>query len=368
MHTSFTAALRAAFFFALSLVLWACDSAPVVPTDADDAPVGSLVASDGGDLSAATSAADVSPADASARLAGRSLFYRTTFDIRPRKYRYAYARASWWRESFPSGTEFTAEAEPDGRDVILYLVGWDRDGRYLGYYKRSQGRSPERITFDADDFGQAYHVGVLVYNPGYTSVEAELRIYYEAPTQPEPRVPSLRYPLDRDRAIIGGYRYGDHWEGRRCVESGLTTKKLLHAGVDYHAPTFGEDVFAAASGVVRYARADTQWGGYIVVEHEQDGVGTFTTAYTHVAPVSGIEKGSPVTASTRIGKIASGSYGYGAHLDFKVRMRPYSSPDLIWILRGRFPEVSCVAVSGDPREPAFPEYTINPESVRWTAR
>ena len=177
---------------------------------------------------------------------------------------------------------------------------------------------------------------------------------------------TLRYPLDRPREIRGGLRYRDHWLNRFCIEPGLRDKPLLHAGVDYYVPRFGEAVYAVAPGTVRYARPDAASGGYIVVEHTASDGSKFTTTYTHVAPSVSSEQ--TVTDRTQLGVTARGSEGYGAHLDFKIRMQPFSQADLTWILRGRFPEVSCIAKRNGPREPAFPEHTIDPEIIQWIAR
>lgn len=270
------------------------------------------------------------------------------------------------RGVFSPGYSFEFEVDTYSGDPNLYLVTWDSDGqlrRVIRASRNSPGRD-ESVPFSPDDLqSQDAYAGVLVFASSDQSARFKLTLWAQ---RDEEEGLSLRYPLDRQRAIIGGYEYGDHWLNMYCVEAGLQTKRLLHAGVDYYAPNFGEKVYAAASGRIRYARSDATWGGYIVVEHTAQDGSKFTTTYTHVAPT--VSSGDTVTDRTQVGTIASGSAGYGAHLDFRVRMRPYSSDDLIWILRGRFPETSCIAVAGGPREPSFPEHTIDPETINWIPR
>lgn len=355
-------ALAAIILTVSALVFAGCDTTGSEPQTAVMSDIEALIAS--------AEVAEALPTDspgASKDTQGRSSSAAgLSFTLSPGRSLYYRALGSVWRQ-YPD-LRFNVSARVSGEDLLIFVVTKDRSGnvrRVLRYANDTAalGGTEETYLDPAELTSADYYAGFLfaVRSGDGGSLRGTL-------TAERLRL-TLRYPLDRTRAIIGGYEFGDHWLNRYCTESGLQNRRLLHTGADYYAPNFSSDeVYAAAPGTVRYARADATWGGYVVIEHTAPDGSFFTTAYTHVRPNSGIRSGVSVTNATRIGVIAPGSAGYGAHLDFKIRMRPYSSSDLTWILRGRLPEVSCVATSSGPREPAFPEHMIDPESVNWTAR
>lgn len=129
----------------------------------------------------------------------------------------------------------------------------------------------------------------------------------------------------------------------------------------------GDLVFAVADGVVRFARQDATWGGYVVLDHD-DG---YTTTYTHVIPKDGIELN--VTSFEKgdvIGTVSPGNDNFEPHLHFQLRNVPFHAQKINSVLVGRLPEGSAC----DTRErsdgtiqhdPAFPEFFIDPKTLNW---
>lgn len=174
----------------------------------------------------------------------------------------------------------------------------------------------------------------------------------------------FRFPLaetDGSRPI-SGYRYGEHWESRYCLDSGNTMNRLLHIGVDFKASA-GEKVFAVADGEVKHQRRDETWGGYLVLQYAQ----SHTVTYTHVIPT--VTDGAPVSKGDEIGTVAEGNENFDSHLHLQIRSKPFSNGELPLILVGRLPEDGpCVTSiqNGDERiDPGFPEFYINPEEIVW---
>src|SRR5207302_1529848 len=90
----------------------------------------------------------------------------------------------------------------------------------------------------------------------------------------------LKFPLAGtfSRARIGGgYRFGDHWQNEYCGDVGEQGNRLLHNGTDFSA-TDGQVVFAVGDCAVKYAEANDEAGGFIVLEHPEG----YTITYTHV--------------------------------------------------------------------------------------
>lgn len=169
----------------------------------------------------------------------------------------------------------------------------------------------------------------------------------------------LNFPLSGSFSTskITGYDFGDPWEKETCID-GL--HPLLHTGIDLKAYA-GNSVYAAKAGVVKFAREDDEWGGYICIEHEENG-SKFTTAYTHVTPMSTITAGKTVSEGQQIGRVAS--IATGPHLHFQVRNSAYHPA---WSIRGRLPEVECYVLVGEKKvwEPAFPEHFVDPKTLSW---
>jgi murein DD-endopeptidase MepM/ murein hydrolase activator NlpD len=153
----------------------------------------------------------------------------------------------------------------------------------------------------------------------------------------------------RCRAITSPF--GEHWQNSYCVEDRKQNVRLLHTGTDFSAAA-GEPVIAAWSGTVRYACTDWIWGGYLVTEQVGPDGQTFTITYEHVVPNPFLKAGSKVSRGQIIAEISNGGDRYVSHLHLQIRRAPYN---LKWCLRGRLPEVACVAKWGESQEPPWPE-------------
>jgi len=250
----------------------------------------------------------------------------------------------------PYGTSGQVVYFPNGRIYQSSLGIYEVHGAILSVYL-SEGEQTSELGFPVSDEHKDpnsmhqrsnFEGGYIAYDNAVGGYRAYLHNL------------SLRWPLvgigSPSNRSISGYHFGDHWENRHCITSGLATKKLLHTGVDYGAPN-GTDVVATHDGVVRLARTDGTWGGYVVIESYGGG---YTTTYTHVTP--SVTVGTDIDEGDKIGDVVLFS-----HLHFQVRMAPY---DPTWSLAGRLPEVECDA-GRVFLEPAFPENFINPEIINW---
>ena len=102
----------------------------------------------------------------------------------------------------------------------------------------------------------------------------------------------------------------------------------LHKGIDIangSIPIYGENIVAAADGVVIYANSSNTWGGgygyYCIVDHGVDSKGrTITTLYAHCS-VLYAKVGQRVTGGkTVLGKAGKTGHVTGPHLHFEVRV------------------------------------------------
>lgn len=166
-------------------------------------------------------------------------------------------------------------------------------------------------------------------------------------------VEKLRWPLPGsfDPELITSF-FNDHWT---ASENGgyCGNHKLRHNAIDYPRPV-NTVVRASHNGIVRYAKTDTKWGGYVVIESAGK---AFTTGYTHVSP--SVTEGMEVKAGDNIGTIADIS---GPHLHFQLRVKEYHPS---WSRIGRLPTVACDSKMGFGVEPAFPEGFFDPILIQW---
>jgi murein DD-endopeptidase MepM/ murein hydrolase activator NlpD len=180
------------------------------------------------------------------------------------------------------------------------------------------------------------------------------------------RTPQLKFPLRESHSPqkISGYRFGDHWLGRYCLDEGNTKNRLLHTGVDFEANS-GDKVYPVARCLLKYFSESEDEGGYIVLEYEE----LYTITYTHVIPAKLLIKDTVVVPEDELGSIWEGNSNGGPHLHIQIRKRPYSALELSEELVGRLPEnISCVTqrVDGVDRiDPAFPEFYVNPLDMIW---
>ncbi len=172
--------------------------------------------------------------------------------------------------------------------------------------------------------------------------------------------PKLKFPLGGTYPGngISGYHFGDWWLGETCITATGREVRRFHTGTDFRAAS-GDSVYATTDGYVRYAQRDTKWGGYVVIEHE-DNTGKWTSAYIHVIPMPDLVGATNiwVFAGKRIATISPGNTNFNPHLHFQKRHGTYAG---VLDRRGSLPGKDC----GELDKPAFPERFIDPETLNW---
>jgi len=118
---------------------------------------------------------------------------------------------------------------------------------------------------------------------------------------------TLQAPL-RD---LGRDRIGSPFGIRKHPSYGT---REFHQGVDFEA-RMGEDVFAAAGGVVGFAGKRRRYGTVVILEHSDD----VHTVYAHLSEAI-VRTGERVEAGQIIGKVGTSGNATGAHLHFEVRI------------------------------------------------
>ena len=104
------------------------------------------------------------------------------------------------------------------------------------------------------------------------------------------------------------------WPLTGTVRRGYATGSDYHDGIDIPAPT-GTMVRAAAAGIVKFAGAEKdQFGNLVVLDH---GDGWFT-AYGFLSRVT-VKEGAKVAAGERIGLVGETGRAKGSELHFEVR-------------------------------------------------
>ncbi len=174
---------------------------------------------------------------------------------------------------------------------------------------------------------------------------------------------SLKFPLATgyNQSSISS-DFGAHWESSFSEDGKF---KLLHTAIDIPA-SVGTLVYAPERGVVKYAATNTNWGGYIVIEHTANDGKKFMTICTHVTPTVGT--GASVQRGQQIGKIAKPAI-HGPHLHLAFIDQAYDPSQLTWILRGRLPAQSAYVVDTNGNrayEPGFPYFFVDPKLINWT--
>lgn len=123
-----------------------------------------------------------------------------------------------------------------------------------------------------------------------------------------------------------------------------------HSGVDIRASK-GEKIYAAYDGIVKVAKLDAAWGGWVTIDHGPTHTFNLTTVYWHIIP--SVVAGSWIGQGQLIGKVAD--LGNNTHFHFGVRKAAYSNV----ANAGGLPQTNCGGY------PAFPEYFINPMSLKY---
>ncbi len=86
-----------------------------------------------------------------------------------------------------------------------------------------------------------------------------------------------------------------------------------HKAVDIASP-YGSDIYAAADGTVSFAGYKSDYGYYIIVDHED---GKTQTLYSHCSKML-VKKGAKVTQGQVIGRVGATGRATGNHLHFSV--------------------------------------------------
>lgn len=92
----------------------------------------------------------------------------------------------------------------------------------------------------------------------------------------------------------------------------LTGEPTFHHGVDI-AVAYGQDVKAAATGVVSFAGVQNGYGNTVVIDHE----GGRQTRYAHLSQEL-VRAGDPVTEGQILGKSGNSGRSTGPHLHFEM--------------------------------------------------
>ncbi|OGA17593.1 MAG: peptidase M23 [Betaproteobacteria bacterium RIFCSPLOWO2_12_FULL_63_13] len=95
----------------------------------------------------------------------------------------------------------------------------------------------------------------------------------------------------------------------------FTGQKALHEGIDFIADV-GTPIFAAAGGVVVFARRHPQYGLMVEIDHGND----FVTRYAHASKLF-IKVGQVVRRGQKIAVVGSTGRSTGPHLHFEVRYK-----------------------------------------------
>ena len=104
--------------------------------------------------------------------------------------------------------------------------------------------------------------------------------------------------------ILSPYGYRGHRSGNGG---------RLHEGVDIDAE-WGEEIRAAAEGVVRYSGRRSGYGTLVIIDH----AGDVSTVYAHMSYLT-VRSGQRVSAGDRIGRAGRRGRATGIHLHFELR-------------------------------------------------
>ena len=113
----------------------------------------------------------------------------------------------------------------------------------------------------------------------------------------------------------------------------ISKKKQLHRGIDIAAP-MGTPVYAASSGVVRFADVNGGYGNMINIEHALG----YITRYGQLSEIM-VKEGQKVKRGDLIAKVGSSGMSTGPHLHFEIYpgegKQPVDPRDLIFDLPGK---------------------------------
>ena len=83
---------------------------------------------------------------------------------------------------------------------------------------------------------------------------------------------------------------------------------------DFEAET-GDDVYAAAGGIVTYAGRQKGYGKIVIIDHGRN----ISSVYAHLSETS-VRKGDQVESGQRIGKVGVSGNATGSHLHLELRV------------------------------------------------
>lgn len=112
----------------------------------------------------------------------------------------------------------------------------------------------------------------------------------------------------------------------------ITGDMLLHAGVDFRAPT-GTPIRAAGSGLITDMKYGEGYGWFVRIQHDRG----FETVYAHMSAFAeGLTPGRTVMRGDTIGYVGSTGSSTGAHLHYEVlRNGAYVNPMTLALPTGR---------------------------------
>ena len=116
----------------------------------------------------------------------------------------------------------------------------------------------------------------------------------------------VQYPLNPATTMSAGFGH------RSAPCAGCSTN---HSGVDW-VPGYGTPIEAIADGVV-VARPMSDWGVYVVIQHEVDGQ-TVYSGYAHMVRGSNVPIGTVVHRGDVIGLVGNTGPTSGSHLHFSI--------------------------------------------------
>ena len=128
---------------------------------------------------------------------------------------------------------------------------------------------------------------------------------------------SFAYPVGDHDYVTEANDWRDHWYNAQDLGENR------HLGEDWNKTTggdtdCGEPVFAAADGVIIFARdAGPGWGNVIMVEHTAPDGTKVRTMYSHLDTI--IRSEGAVARREQLGTIGNASGRYKCHLHFELR-------------------------------------------------
>lgn len=92
----------------------------------------------------------------------------------------------------------------------------------------------------------------------------------------------------------------------------FTRRSAFHSGIDIDGRS-GDDIYAAAEGIVKETGTRSDWGNYVIIEHSS----SIQTLYAHLSRTS-VEEGQFVDKGETIGYMGSTGRSTGTHLHYEV--------------------------------------------------